>query len=66
MRSQREFNYYVCQLMLTMLDRGPGEGEVEEVMAELRSAMAQWEPTRPPSPRVKREQAKLGGDDGPF
>jgi len=50
--NQRKFNHYICQLLLTMLERNPEEGELDEVKRELRSLMAKWQPSLPPRPRA--------------
>jgi len=53
---QREFNYYVCELLLTMLDRSPDEGEVKEVQRELQAWMGRFKPTQPARPRASQTQ----------
>lgn len=51
---QREFNYYICQLMLTMLQRSPEDKqEVDDVIHELELFMIQFAPKRPPRARAR-------------
>lgn len=51
---QNEFNHYVCELLLTMLDRNPEDGELEEVKAELTALMERFKPKQPARPRPTR------------
>jgi len=62
--SERAIVYELARIVLTMLERSPEEGEVQEVVSDLKALMARLEPSKPP--RARPAQPKLGGEDAAF